>query len=636
MDRPDVPLEACLRAAVDTTGSVIIGLRPDHTIFFWNRAAEQLYGRPAHAVMGLDYLHHFIAPEQRDAIAADIRKVLRGEPTWEFEDDSIIADGTRRTLVWNVQRLLDNHGAPVGIIAAGHDITARKDAERSFSLVWNESSDGLLIGGGPGIIDCNPAALAMLGLTDRAQLIGRHPHEFSPMYQPDGSLSSEKARALDRATKERGEHRFQWVHARADGTPVPTEVTVRLTTMSGRTITVVSWRDRTEQEQAVRREQVLREHILRTQKLDALGHLVGGIAHDFNNMLCAIRGSLDLAALDVPSSSPAAEELTVAQETTARAAALVRQLLAVGRQGEAQREVFDCAELVSGAERMLLRLLPASHELVLQVPSEPLFVHGDRSQLEQILVNLVVNARDAMPGGGHMTVRVSLSGLPSARRACIEVSDAGVGMTPEVLERVFDPFFSTKGVGEGSGLGLAVVYGIVSAHGGTVHIVSAPGEGTRVRVELPAVAAPAHATPPTSQETQEWEARASRGETVLLVDDEPAVRAALARLLRRAGYEVLEATHGAEALTVWHEHESDVQVVVSDVRMPVMSGPEFIRHLRASGSRIPVVLMSGFAQSDLTSALARSGELDSEVLSKPFEASVLRRAVGRALRRSAA
>jgi len=627
MTPPDIATIALLEAAVETTASVCLALRPDHTVMLWNRAAEALYSMPREQALGMDYVATFIAPEQQDAVASDIRKVLAGEPTWGFEDDSVFPDGTRRTLVWNVRRVLDDSGEPCGVLAAGHDITLLKEAQSTFQLVWDHSTEGLLIGGGPGIIDCNPAALAMLGLTHREQLIGRHPMEFSPPVQPDGTPSVQQAKRNDALTRERGEYRFRWTHQKPDGTLVPTEVHVRLARLASREVTVIAWLDLTEQAAIAEREAALRSQLLRAQKLDALGHLAGGVAHDFNNLLAAIRGSLDLAMLDLAPDSSAATEISIAQETTLRAASLVRQLLTFGQQREAALTVFDLAAYVHSTEPMLRRLLPAHLELLLDVVARPLFVFGDQSQLEQVLVNLVVNARDAMPAGGVVTVRLAEAGGESARSVQLEVRDTGSGMSSGVLERAFDPFFTTKPVGSGSGLGLSVVYGIVSAHGGIVNVESEVGVGTVVRAHIPQVDTPAALVTPVADVPHDGQTRPEVGATILVVEDEPSVRGALRRLLERAGYTVLEATHGAEALTVWYANSSTVRAILSDVRMPVMTGREFVRLLRVAGSRTPVVLMSGFADAELIGALPVGV---TEVLSKPFNSTALLRAVAAA------
>jgi two-component system cell cycle sensor histidine kinase/response regulator CckA len=268
--------------------------------------------------------------------------------------------------------------------------------------------------------------------------------------------------------------------------------------------------------------------------------------------------------------------------------------------------------------------------LTLELAPHPLHVSGDKSQLEQVLVNLVVNARDAISDGGSIVVRLTRGGeqKPYAR---LEVSDNGPGMPAEVLDRVFDPFFTTKPVGAGTGLGLSVVYGVVSAHDGLVHIESAIGHGTSVRVDLPLSAKPESlvaSANPVDDTPEGTEQGTTRGELVLLVEDEAAVRRTVQRLLEHAGYTVIAATHGAEALTLWHAHSANVRVVLSDVRMPVMSGPEFVRQLRVAGSRLPVVLMSGFADVELTRSLPAGVR---ELLQKPFATAELFRAVREAL-----
>lgn len=625
-----------LETAANVTGSVVLALDLQHRVIFWNRAAEELYGVSTQDASGLDYVATFIVPEQREAIAADIQKVLGGEPTWGFEDDSMTVEGKRRTLVWNVHRLVDAAGIVRGILASGYDVTSRKDAERAFRLVWNQSTEGLLLGDGPGVIDCNPTALDMLGLTDRMQLVGRHPHEFSPEFQPDGIASREKARRMDEITRERGEYRFEWVHQKLDGTPVPTAVHVRRVMMDGRPITVIAWLDLTEQHAVAAREADLQARLLRSKKLDALGHLAGGIAHDFNNLLSAISGSLDLAILDVDSQSAAAAELRVAQETTVRAASLVRQLLTFGRQNKKAYWAFDLSAHIAASEAMLRRLLPPSITLTMQASPRPLFVLGDASQLDQVVVNLVVNARDAMRDGGVLTLRVGPGEGGQAATARLEVTDSGPGIDGDVLDRVFDPFFTTKPIGAGTGLGLAVVYGLVSSHDGTVHIESTVGVGTSVRVDLPLIA-----TPPQTSAAATADADATRegvvasgganvnaGGVLLIVEDDSSVRRTLCRIARRAGYDVLEATQGAEALTIWHTRQHDIRAVLSDVRMPVMSGPEFVRQLRTLGSRVPVVLMSGFADAELTRSLPAGV---TQVLAKPFVAAELLSALRAAL-----
>ena len=475
-----LPERDLLAAIVDTAGSVILGLDPSHRIVAWNRAAEQLYQTPRAQALGMDYVATFIAPEHRVAVAADIQEVLAGKRTMNFVDDSILPDGTRRTLIWNVTRVVGDGGRPVGLVATGQDITERTEAEERFRVIFEHALDGLLLSDASGVIDCNPAALRILGLTDKAQLIGRRPAEFSPPEQPDGTPSDEKSRALGVATLAQGTHTFDWVHQRPDGTPVPLEVSVRHAMMNGRRVSVVAWRDQQRRIDLDRQRQVVEQRLNVAQKLEAVGQLAGGIAHDFNNLLTAIRNSIQLAVNEVPTALSVHDDLMAALQTTDRAARLTTQLLAFSRRQEPSRESVDIPALLREMLPMLRTWLPSSITITLE-GADGGVVHADRSQMEQLVLNLVLNARDAMPAGG--TLRLSVRADDSALH--FDVADTGTGMTEEVRAHVFEPFFTTKPLGSGTGLGLAVVYGVVTATGGTVRLDSVPGTGTTVRVTLP-------------------------------------------------------------------------------------------------------------------------------------------------------
>jgi PAS domain S-box-containing protein len=602
--------EAFLQSIVDMAGSVIVALDLEHRVVEWNHEAELLYQTPRSDALGSKYIDRFIAPEHRALVVADIRKVLDGTPTRNFEDDSILPDGTRRTLIWNVTRMLDAEGRPSGVVAVGQDITERKAVEEKFRLVFEHSPEGLLLGDYGGVVDCNPAALELLGLTSKDQLLKRHPAEYSPPLQPDGQPSREKARAMDKLSRELGVHRFEWMHRRPDGTDVPVEITVRRAPLGNRVISVVSWHDLTERRAMEAQEQELRARLLQAQKMEAVGQLAGGIAHDFNNLLSAIRGSLELALLDLHDEQTVQDELRLALGCADRAAALTRQLLVFSRRRELAMEVLDLALLVREVEGLLRRTIPATIALELELPALAVPVLADRTQLEQVVLNLVVNARDAMPDGG--TVRIELREDAVGRRAELVVRDSGCGMDAETLSRVFEPFFTTKPVGRGTGLGLAVVYGVVTQLGGDVRVASEVGHGTAFTVRLPLAAEGVTAT------EAGHDAQMPRGtETVLLVEDESPVREATRRLLERFGYRVFEAGSGGEALGLWLAHGSDVDLLVTDLRMPQMSGLELVERLQRERPELPAILLSGGERSEEETAAI---ELRVPLLEKPCPA----------------
>jgi two-component system, cell cycle sensor histidine kinase and response regulator CckA len=609
-----------LPAIVEMAGSVIIALTPDHRVIEWNTAAEQLYQTPRTQALGMDYVGTFIAPEHRAFVAADIVEVLAGKRTMNFEDDSILPDGTRRTLIWNVTRMLDAAGEPIGIVAVGQDISARKEAEERFRLVFEHATDGLLLSESGRVIDCNPEALRILGLREKHELIGRRPAEFSPDLQPDGSPSDAKSRQLGAETAALGGLRFDWMHRRADGSDVPVDVHVRHAMLNGRRISVVSWYDLTNRARLDRERQELAERLAQASKLEAVGQLAGGIAHDFNNLLTAIRNAVDLARQTIPAAHEAHEDLDIAAQVTDRAAALTKQLLALGRHERSAAHPLDLALVVRDTLRLLKPTVPPGITLEECVGGAPIVVEGDRSEFEQVVMNLVLNARDAMPDGGSLRVAVRVDGT----HAELTVRDTGVGIPEHVRPRIFDPFYSTKPAGQGTGLGLAVAYGVVSKRGGSIDVISAPGSGTTFTVCLPLSRREAVPPVPSSM------TRAGSTGTVLLVDDDPLVRSTTRRLLERSGWLVHEAHDGTAGLAAFMEAPEKFTVVLSDVRMPGLTGPAMVRQLRAVAPTVPVVLFSGYDRLDGPDNALPEGV---PLLFKPFRPEELVAIVGEAVGR---
>ncbi len=598
---------AMLGAIIDTSGSVILGLTTDCRIFAWNRAAELLYQTPRAQAIGMDYVRSFLAPEHQAAVAADIQEVLAGKRTLNFEDDSILPDGTRRTLIWNVTRVLDAHGAPFGIVATGQDITQRKEAEERFRLIFEHALDGLLLSDATGVIDCNPAALRILGLTDKSQLIGRRPAEFSPASQPDGAPSDLKSRELGTETLERGAHTFDWVHQRPDGALVPVEVSVRHAMLDGRRVSVVAWRDQSRRAELERARQEIEHRLNTAHKMEAVGQLAGGVAHDFNNLLAAIRNSIQLAVYEVPAEFGIRQDLEQALQTTERAARLTGQLLAFSRPHSRTSGVVNIATLVRDIVALLTTSLPPDVRVRVDADVAGATVRVDQSQFEQVVLNLVLNARDAMPSGGELSLTVRVDA--ASRAVSLVVSDTGVGMDTRTQERVFEPFFTTKPVGSGTGLGLAVVYGVVTQVGGTVRADSVLGQGTQFHVVLPL------SDEKPVESASNAPVAATHAGTVLLVDDDLAVRTTTRRLLQHQKFTVLEAGNGEEALRLFTAARDQVAVVLTDVRMPVMDGVRFARAVRAIDAGFPIVFFSGFDEigADVAKELH-----DVPLLAKPF------------------
>jgi signal transduction histidine kinase/AmiR/NasT family two-component response regulator len=377
----------------------------------------------------------------------------------------------------------------------------------------------------------------------------------------------------------------------------------------------------------------LEQQFRHSQKMEAIGQLAGGVAHDFNNLLTVITGYADLLAHDLPVADAKREDLNEIIQAVSRAAALTRQLLAFSRKQVVMPTVLDINTAVSELERMLLRLIGEDIDYSASLDPELGRVRADSNQVQQVLMNLVVNARDAMPSGGKITVETSNAYLDefyaaahpdvrAGRYVMLAVSDSGLGMDATTQARIFEPFFTTKAVGKGTGLGLSTVYGIVQQSGGHIWLYSEPGFGTTFKIYLPRVdQAVAEVT--ASLPSKQLERRPS--ESVLIVEDNEAVRSMLCRVLRTSGYRVLEAANANAALQVCAAQPLAIDMLISDVVMPEMSGIDLATQLKRAHPSMRVLLMSGYSGT----AMMRHGEIRSDIpfLEKPFNPETITRKV---------
>ncbi len=379
------------------------------------------------------------------------------------------------------------------------------------------------------------------------------------------------------------------------------EVSTTAARIAGRPCLIATMRDITERRQADAERAKLEDQLRQARKMEAVGQLAGGIAHDFNNILQAISGHAELALQRVGDDSPAAERLGQIGGAAERAAALVSQLLAFSRRQIMKPEPLDPNEVIATLLKMLGSLI-GEHIRLDFVPGHGLgTIHADRGMVEQVLMNLCVNARDAMPDGGTLTIETedvvldeshaeTHPGARPGRYALLTVTDSGCGMDAETLERAFEPFFTTKEVGSGTGLGLATVYGIVHQHGGLIYAYSEKGVGTSFRVYLPSaeqVAAPAR--------RRDEQSVAGGRETILIAEDDEAVRNLAAEVLTDAGYSVLTADDGAQALALLQDRGQAVDLMLLDVVMPHLGGRAVMEHAARLGLSIPTLFSSGYS-----------------------------------------
>jgi two-component system cell cycle sensor histidine kinase/response regulator CckA len=384
---------------------------------------------------------------------------------------------------------------------------------------------------------------------------------------------------------------------------------------------------------------LLEEQLRQSQKMEAVGQLAGGVAHDFNNLLTIVRGNLDLLRDDVTLSGDAHELLDEVGRAAARAADLTRQLLAFGRKQTLRVSVFDLGETLTGIEPMLRRVIGANITLSADRDASATPVRADRGQLDQVVMNLVLNARDAMPAGGAIRlttrlVRVSEARtvalgdvMPAGAYAELAVADTGSGIASDDLSRIFEPFYTTKPVGQGTGLGLAMVHGIVRQSHGFIDVESARGIGTTMRLLFPVAVegavAKAAVQPPAAAP-----APAPGSQTILVAEDETAVRRLIKTLLRREGYTILEAANGREALEIIGSHPGPIHLVVSDVMMPELTGTALSRELRKERPELPVLLISGYTTPE---GLGEADLAGGGFLGKPFTTDALSEAVRTAI-----
>jgi two-component system, cell cycle sensor histidine kinase and response regulator CckA len=376
----------------------------------------------------------------------------------------------------------------------------------------------------------------------------------------------------------------------------------------------------------VSEQKALETKFAQSQKMQAVGQLAGGVAHDFNNLLTVIIGNCEFLLMRHQAGDPSFKEINEVHQNALRAAALVSQLLAFSRKQTMQPKVLALGEVIGELAQMLRRLVGEGITLNVERDPDLWSVHADEAQLGNAIINLVVNARDAMPSGGTVTIRTAnetvsqasalgTAIMPAGDYVRIEVADTGTGMSKEVQSKIFDPFFTTKPVGQGTGLGLATVYGIVKQSGGFITVDSELGQGTSFRIYLPrrkvdaSDAAPVEAVPAVTRDV-------TGQDTILLVEDEEAVRSFAARALRMRGYNVLEASGGEEALEIVRSDDAKIDLIITDVVMPNMDGPTMVRHVKQLKPNLAVIFMSGYAEE----AFRRNDQNSEDIhfLPKPF------------------
>lgn len=565
--------------------------------------------RPEH--FALSSRAHMLEPDEYRMIARD------GRTVWVRDEAVLIEDEPGRPLFHGVLMNVTDRRQLEEALRAGEQ---RKDA------IMRAALDCIITIDGAGrVLEFNPAAERTFGYT-RAEAMGR---ELAELIVPPSLRDAHREglrRVLGTGEQRIIGQRIEITGMRSDGSELPVELTVSAVDVDGDTLFTGYLRDISETKR-------LEDQLQQAQRLEVIGRLAGGVAHDFNNLLAVILNYAAFLQEGMEQSDPRREDVDEIARAAERAAGLVRQLLTFSRKGVVDPQLLDVDALIGGTDKLLRRTLGEDVTVDMRLGARQCRVLMDSSQLEQIVLNLTVNARDAMPQGGTLTIATHCEEVAEAGEAdgpepgaylCLTVSDTGTGMTPEVQSHIYEPFFTTKGPGEGTGLGLATVYGVVTGVGGHISVSSEIGRGTTFTVYLPA--SPLERA---DVEGDDGVGEEAEGETVLVVEDEQAVRDVVERILVRGGYGVVTASSGDEAIHLVERSRPRVDLLLTDVIMPGMSGKEVADALRARLGPVPTLFMSGYTDQ----IIARQGILrdDEQLVEKPFTGEGLLRAVRAAL-----
>ena len=624
--------ERRFRELLENVNSAAVMLDASGRVTFCNDYLARLSGWSRGETTGQDWFAMFVPEDIRDTVRQVFQYAVQsGFCPVHYESTILTRQGEKRLIAWNNTVLKDPQGVVIGTASIGEDVTERRRAEQE--LRNSEERYRILFDANPfpmWVVD--PSSYAFLAVNDSAvRHYGYSRGEFLGMTVKDITLPEEVPAVvadLDQRPVDREPRVRLRRHKKKDGTIIDVELYIHPVVYSGIQARLVAANDVTERRR-------LEDQFRQAQKMEAVGRLAGGVAHDFNNLLTAIKGYTELTLFDLPALDPHREDLDQVRKATDRAASLTRQLLAFSRRQLLKPEALNLNTVVREMDKMLRRLIGEDIELATVLEPELGQVQADPGQIEQVLMNLAVNARDAMPQGGKLTIETANIELDEAfarthpsvypgRHVVLGVSDTGAGMSEEVQAHLFEPFFTTKEKDKGTGLGLSTVYGIVKQSGGSIWVESRIGAGTTFKIYLPRL----EAVPP--YEPVRTRAEPPRGsETILLVEDDPAVRQLTRRMLEKIGYTVREAPTSRRALDLVCSSSEAIHLLLTDVVMPGLSGRELAERLMASRPDMKVLYMSGYTDD----AIVRHGVLESGILllQKPFTLETLATRIRRVL-----
>jgi PAS domain S-box-containing protein len=591
----------------------------------WNPGAERFKGYRADEVLGKHYELFFLPEDRAAQVPQNALRIAAREGRFETEGWRLRKDGSQFWSHVVLDAIRTTEGQLLGFAKITRDITSKKESEKA--LFESEQRFRMLV---QGVKDCaiymlnpegyitnwNPGAERIKGYSEK-EIIGQH---FSRFYREAERASGEPARALRTALSE-GKYECEAWRVRKDGSLFWAHVLIDpILDENGLHIGFAKiTRDITDKKRMDEELKTAERALFQSQKLQALGELTGGIAHDFNNLMTVIAGSADFLRRN--RDMPENKKLSYIDgiiESAERATALTSQLLTFGRRQAINPRVLDIAERLESARELLGRTLGSKYEIAIDIPETPITIEVDPTQFEAAIVNAVVNARDAMPNGGRITLSASSERQGEKRFARISIADEGMGMPQRVQDRAFDPFFTTKEVGKGTGLGLSQIHGFATQTGGSAEIESEEGRGTTISMILPASDRPADQVCSDNEQSD-----LPLSLKILLVEDNEQVRAFARDMLRDAGCDVIEANDAPQALQ-WVDSES-FDLMLTDIVMPGQSGVELASQVRKIRPEMPIVLVTGYS-----GELAEGG-LEYPFIPKPFTSAELRAVIKSAL-----
>ncbi len=620
-----------LQAVLDNAQAGIAACDAQGRITLFNRVMQEFIGKPPRGGSLESWCDglRLTTPDTHSPLRSEsfpLFRALNGEPVRNFEMLVPGVSGTASALLVNAQPIADEQGARQGAVMVAHDITARRQSEqqiRQQAALLDAATDAIIVRDADNRITYwNQGAERLYGWT-RAEAQGRAAHE---LLQINPTELQAILHALHQTADWAGELRQKTKDGRE--VIVQSHWTLVRGTNGEPPLTLCINTDITEKKK-------IEAQYFRAQRMESIGTLAGGIAHDLNNILAPMLMASQILRMQL-GKSDCTDLIDSLESSAQRGANLVRQVLTFARGAEGEKCEVQLRHLIKEMHRMIREMLPRNIEVRLEYGPELMPVMGDATQIDQVLMNLCVNARDAMPDGGRLDIQAEnivfkaadLAAHPGAKPGpyvSITVADTGVGIPAEILERIFEPFFTTKDQGKGTGLGLATVAGIVKGHGGFMNVYSEVGNGTRFRVYLPATTAAI--APPTAPKPAEIPR--GNGECILVVDDEQPILELIKRTLTSFNYRALTARDGTDALTLFIQHHDSVKLVITDMMMPKLAGAALMRAINNLKPEVPFIAVSGLAHNEKTAHAATEGY--SAFLAKPFTAEALLRTVAKTL-----